>query len=194
MQAHPAHKFVQQNGLALIASLADDSSINTTRLLDAGVCEVLVSGLQSTWLQDSLIVMSALAAVVNLSDTLPHDFAKFSDLCAAVMASMAAYKQHAGVQVVAVHAIKGLACFDSACVELRGRNALAALADAMREHSDHPDLCECASAAASMLIRNAPATLLWHIQGWCDNVLRCAAWHGSRLVDCVLHRRAHDAA
>ncbi|KAG5188771.1 armadillo-type protein [Tribonema minus] len=165
MQAHPAHKFVQQNGLALIASLVDGSSINSTRLLDAGVCEVLVSGLQSTWLQDSVAVMSALAAVVNLSDTLPHDFAKFSDLCAAVMVSMTAYKQHVGVQVAAAHAIEGLACFDSACVELRSRNALAALADAMREHSDNADLCECALAAASMLIGNAPATLLWHIQG-----------------------------
>ncbi|KAG5191838.1 armadillo-type protein [Tribonema minus] len=191
MNAHPTHELVQQNGLFLVSKLVYHSSANKARLLNAGVCEVLVSGLQSIWLQKPLITQVALLVIVMLSSNPSKrmKFAKFGNLGPAVVAAMGACREHAGVQSAGSNAIGFLARLRGAPEQLIRCNALAALANAVRAHPGNSEIWADATVAL-VLIRNAPASLWWRVQGWCSNLLRRAVVYGRGLLGRLLLRGA----
>ncbi|KAG5191843.1 hypothetical protein JKP88DRAFT_294549 [Tribonema minus] len=130
-----------------------------------GACELLTTGLQSTWKQSPFNIQGALITVAELLCSCPNALAKFGDIGAAVVAAMNTHGEDAGVQQAGIHVIQALARIDGARMQLRGCNALEALADAMRAHPHSSDIQECAADAAVLIL-----------------------WHGGRLIDGLLQR------
>eukprot|EP00611_Tribonema_gayanum_P030947 TRINITY_DN8775_c0_g2_i2.p1 TRINITY_DN8775_c0_g2~~TRINITY_DN8775_c0_g2_i2.p1 ORF type:complete len:478 (-),score=81.03 TRINITY_DN8775_c0_g2_i2:510-1943(-) len=196
MQAHPTDESIQKAGLLFISTLASNSSTACARLYEVGVCELLTTGLESSWKQMPVSVVIALTTVGALSCTLPNETATSGGLCAAVLAAMSGHTEDVCVQSAGVHAIRLLASNDATRVQLRSGGALQVLAEAMRAHQDNSYVQKRATIASQRIRDNTARIVLWAVQRWCRELLRRAVSYGSRLLQLGrgLRHEAHDPA